>query len=41
MRHWIEQQPGRQGLAVDFETYYKNLSDAGRQVRPHSYILSI
>ena len=41
MRHWNEQQPGKQGLAADFEVYYKNLSEAERQVRLHTYILTI
>ena len=41
MQHWNQGQPGGQGLATDFEVYYKNLSEAEKQVRPHSYILSI
>ena len=32
MRHWNEQQPGGQGLAADFETYFKNLSGADKEV---------
>lgn len=37
MRNWNEHQPGGQGLAADFEVYYKNLSEAERQVHFHTY----
>ena len=32
MRHWKGTQPGRQGLLKDFETHFKSLSDADKQV---------
>ena len=32
MRRWNEGQPGGQGLATDFEIYYKTLTDADKLV---------
>ncbi|KAH8978325.1 hypothetical protein EDB86DRAFT_2994571 [Lactarius hatsudake] len=31
MRQWNEQQPGGQGLATDFDAYFKGLSDADKE----------
>ncbi|KAH9061993.1 hypothetical protein EDB87DRAFT_1576079 [Lactarius vividus] len=31
MHQWNEQQPGGQGLAADFDTYFKRLSDADKE----------
>lgn len=33
MRQWNERQPGGQGLAADFENYFKSLSSADKEVR--------
>ena len=41
MQDWNKHQPGGQGLAADFEVYYKKLSEAERQVRSHKYNLTI
>lgn len=32
MRHWNAQRPGGQGLASEFETYFKALSTEAREV---------
>ncbi|KAH9002129.1 hypothetical protein EDB86DRAFT_2827553 [Lactarius hatsudake] len=31
MRQWNEQQPGGQGLATNFDAYFKGLSDADKE----------
>lgn len=33
MRHWLEKQPDGQGLATEFEDYFKKLSDYDKEVR--------
>ena len=44
MRRWKETQPGGQGLLIDFESYYKSLSDTDKEVRlfllgsPHTWL---
>jgi hypothetical protein len=32
MRHWIEKQPDGQGLAADFDEYFKRLSEHDKEV---------
>lgn len=34
MREWIKEQTGGQGLAADFDAYYKSLSDTDKEVSP-------
>jgi hypothetical protein len=33
MRRWNEKQPGGQGLVSEFDVYFKNLSEADKNVR--------
>ncbi len=32
MHRWNEQQPGGQGLASEFDAYFKSLTDAEKEV---------
>lgn len=38
MRDWNAKQSGGQGLAADFDTYFKALSDTDKEVRPFAQI---
>jgi hypothetical protein len=43
MWHWNELQPGGQGLAADFNLYFRSLNDANKEVHfpDHVYITRI
>jgi hypothetical protein len=38
MRRWNEEQHNGQGLAAEFEAYYKKLTEADKEVRSHTTI---